>query len=82
MKDKRHAELARLINKMWREHDLTLSAYGRWARMAIPDSKTGKKHYADYERHADEFDAARDAAINLTHELGGLVPIIPTKGSN
>lgn len=63
-------ELARLINKMQREHDYTLKAYGRWARMAIPDSATGKKHYADYERHADEFDAARLAAIDLTIELG------------
>lgn len=54
---KMRKNIAALIDKAYRHHNIARHAYGRYA-MVQGGSTTGKREYATYERNAIAFDDA------------------------
>lgn len=54
-----------LLDKMARAKKLAEKGYTRWHQMGVSDSKTGRKHYDQYLRYAEQYDEAEKALREL-----------------
>jgi hypothetical protein len=54
--DVRNLEAILLLDRMKKAKKLAENGYGRWHRMEISDSKTGRKAYDQYLRYSEQYD--------------------------